>query len=359
MIGFVHDEIYKRHYNEPGHPESPSRLDAVSAAIDRFTSEHESKLFGNRTATMEELGLIHRSEYIRAIAETANREETRLDYETSASRFSFEAASKAVGSTIDAIESMLEGGVTATFSAVRPPGHHAESDKAMGFCIFNTAAIAARAAIDRLGVRRVAIVDWDVHHGNGTMHSLYDTDEVLYISIHQFPHYPGTGLISDVGSGKGEGFTINAPMPPGSGDASYEAAFTRIFVPVLRSYEPDLLIVSAGYDAHVLDSMSAMRLSSEAYGRMTGQLLGAYDSKSRFAVVLEGGYDFTALEEGVEHTLAAINGRNYGAELYGDGISRETGREVESDPPGVAAEGARVIEALARELSPYWPGLSG
>ncbi len=307
-IGIVADPLFRRHDNGPGHPESPERLDAVERGIARFAENAAYTLLGRRPATTEELAKVHSLDYIATVERTAARNITVLDGDTRANRFSYEVAVNAVGGAIDAVDSLLAGNVQAAFCAIRPPGHHAEFDRAMGFCIFNTAAVVALHALAKHRLTRIVIFDWDVHHGNGTMHCFYDDDRVLYVSLHQSPHYPGTGAIDEVGRGAGAGYTVNVPLPPGCGDADYLASVDEIVAPLLAGWAPELLIISAGYDAHHLDPLASMNLSSAAYGAVTSRTTGAVPASTPVLVVLEGGYDLTALEEGTLQTLTALSG---------------------------------------------------
>jgi acetoin utilization deacetylase AcuC-like enzyme len=213
----------------------------------------------------------------------------------------------------------------------------------MGFCLFNNVAIAAAFALHEHGLKRVLIVDWDVHHGNGTMHSFFDTDTVLYFSIHQYPHYPGTGAVAEIGRGSGKGYTVNVPLPGGQGDADYLYIFREIFVPIAREYAPELILISAGFDTHRNDPLASMGLSSAAYGAFTELLQGVADQccPGHLAITLEGGYDHTALSEGVAAVLSnLVSGESHLAEL-------QAGDQVNPDTRMVAEEVRRVH-------SPYW-----
>ncbi len=211
-----------------------------------------------------------------------------------------EAALKAAGGTIEAVRRVIAGEMRRAFCAVRPPGHHAEADRAMGFCIFNNVALGAASAL-QAGLKRIAIVDWDLHHGNGTQAAFYDTDRVLYISFHQSPHYPGTGAESEKGVGSGLGYTINIPMVAGSSDIDYRGAFDEIVIPALSNYKPQLIMISAGFDAHQDDPLGSLYLTTEYFGEMTRALreMAERYSNGRIVSVLEGGYNFAALKDSV------------------------------------------------------------
>ena len=263
-----------------------------------------------REATTEELGWVHSRDHIARIAASAERDHTDFDYETAGNRFSFSAAKSAAGAVIGGVDAVVAHPTRPAYALVRPPGHHAERSLPMGFCLFNNAAVAAEYAIRRHAFRRVFIYDWDVHHGNGTMHSFYDRTQVFYASVHQFPHYPGTGTAAEIGAGDGAGYTINLPMPPGGGDPEYRCVMAEIVLPAIRRYKPDIIIVSAGFDAHERDPLSAMNLSTEMYGDMTWMLRQAADEvcEGRLVFALEGGYDLTALADANSSVFHALCG---------------------------------------------------
>ena len=342
-IGICNEPLFTKHDNGVGHPESPKRLAAVDRGIEAFRTQYHGavRTLTSRPATVSELLLIHENHYLERVSATANRNWTALDHETATNRFSYDTALNAAGTSIDAAKMLIQGEVDTAFCAVRPPGHHAEGDRAMGFCIFNNAAIAARWAVTVGGLSRVALVDWDVHHGNGSMHSLYADPDILFISLHQYPHYPGTGRIDDVGAGKGEGYTLNVPSPPGWGDPEYRAVFDATILPVLEAYEPELIIVSAGFDAHYLDTISSIELTTPMYGYMANRLASVMPERNNILVILEGGYHMTALEESTFATL--------------EGLLCDTTRPV-SDP---AAGAASMISALRDAHARYWPTLDG
>ena len=355
-VGIVRDPLFKEHSNGFGHPESPERLDSIEKALKSFSLAEYLQEIDARDASFDELAMIHTKPYIRSIEATKGLPFTALDHETSAVAQSHAAAIRAVGSSIGAVDTVFDGSVSRACAFVRPPGHHAESSKAMGFCIFNNVAVAASHALGRSGVERVLILDWDVHHGNGTMHSFYKASEVLYISIHEFPHYPGTGRAGDVGHGAGEGFSVNAPMPPGLGDWAYSRVFEEIFLPISMEYDPDVILISAGFDAHQRDPLASMRLSSGMYGTMSDYLLEAADAccRGRLVAILEGGYDLDALSEGVTCMLESMI-RHEGRKAIEETM-QETGARAESLVEEATVE--RVIDDVRRALRPYWKSLS-
>jgi acetoin utilization deacetylase AcuC-like enzyme len=344
-VAVVRDPIYLKHSNGPMHPEGPERLLVIDRMLAEFPLKDQLVDIPPRDATFEELAWIHDENYIRRIEQTGESKFTVLDPDTSATSDSYAAALRAAGGTMEAVEAVLSGRFPAAFAFVRPPGHHAEAGRAMGFCLFNNVAVAAAYALRRHDLKRVLIVDWDVHHGNGTMHSFYDTDGALYFSVHQYPHYPGTGRIDEIGGGAGQGYTVNVPLFGGQGNDDYLFVFREILLPIAREYIPELILVSAGFDTHRNDPFASMDVSSSGYGQLTGILqdLARDCCPGRLAFTLEGGYDHSALSEGVADVLRTL-------------ISG-SGRILES-PEGVGAETRQVTEEVRRVLSPFWKSLS-
>ena len=292
-----------------------------------------------RPATVDEIGRIHAPEYVALIKETAGRA-VALDPDTFTSPHTWEAAQMAAGAAVTAVEHVLEAGSGArAFALVRPPGHHAEHGRAMGFCFFNSVAVAAAHA-RATGIARVAIVDFDVHHGNGTQWSFYDDPTVLFVSSHQYPYYPGTGAAEDVGRGGGAGFTLNVPLSAGATDADYEVAYSRLALPILKQFRPELVLVSAGFDAHMDDPLAGMRLTSEYFGRLMRAIADVADefSQGRLVAITEGGYDLVGLATSLRASIEAL-----------------AGRPVKNDAPtGPAPRGEAAIKAVAAHVSKYW-----
>jgi acetoin utilization deacetylase AcuC-like enzyme len=261
-------------------------------------------------ATRDELLLVHTPAHVDHIAATAGKRHGRLDPDTYTSEYSYETARLAVGGVLDVIDAVMEGNQRCGMALVRPPGHHAEDGRAMGFCLFNNVAVAARYLQQRHGLERVLVVDWDVHHGNGTQQIFYDDDGVLYASLHQYPLYPGTGAAQETGVGRGEGYTVNVPLPPGSGDGEYLAAMRSVLVPVAEQFEPQFVLISAGFDAHRNDPLAGMRVTEAGYAAMTSALLGVADRHcdGRVVAVLEGGYDVDSLVSSVEEVVRTMSG---------------------------------------------------
>ncbi|MDQ7782240.1 MAG: histone deacetylase [Desulfomonilaceae bacterium] len=306
--GIVRDPVYLQHDMGSFHPESPERLRVIYEMIDQSPLKLNLTEIPVRQATIDELSDNHDRRYVERIAATEGRLSTFLDPDTSTCAYSWEAASKAVGGIFNLLDAMMDGRIRNGFALVRPPGHHAEHHRAMGFCLFNNVALAARYAINGQGMERVAVVDWDLHHGNGTQNSFYTDPKVLFLSTHQFPHYPGTGRIAEVGNGPGEGFTVNVPLGLGAGDAEYVTVFHSVVAPLLEAYKPELILVSAGFDAHRNDPLGGMRLTEAGYEQMVRILMHlAKDLCSgRLVLTLEGGYDLAALRDSVELILSSL-----------------------------------------------------
>src|SRR4249920_3392861 len=258
-IILIHTDRFAEHQTPPGHPERPERAEVMDAVADRWR-QRGAEIVAPRAATTEQLARVHDPEYLRQISETAGQS-SQLDPDTYTSPESHDVALMAAGAAIDAVERVMAGSHAAAVAMVRPPGHHAERGRAMGFCLYNNVAVAAAHARAQ-GAAKVAIVDYDVHHGNGTQH-IFETDpHVLYISTHQFPYYPGTGAADEIGRGAGLGFTVNLPLEAGAVDEDYRTVFTEVVLPVLNQFEPVLLLISAGFDAHERDPLGGMRLTT-------------------------------------------------------------------------------------------------
>ena len=290
----------------PEHPDGPERLEAIEqalAAVDWLGWERRRA----PAAGEAELELIHTPAHIRRIRELALGGGGAVDADTVVGAASYHAALHAVGGVCAMTTALLGDEASVAFCGVRPSGHHAEPDRAMGFCLFNNVAIAAELAIRRLGAERVFVLDWDVHHGNGTAEAFRRRSDVLFASIHQAGIYPGTGALADAGSGEGEGYTINLPVPAGSGEEVWLSLLEHIVVPVAQEFRPDLLLLSAGFDAHRADPLADCRLETDSFARMARQLRDLAGGLAvPLGIVLEGGYEPVALAESVQATLAAL-----------------------------------------------------
>jgi len=300
------------HLTPPGHPERVERFEVMQVVASEF-GKRGGHVESPRRVTDQEITRIHDADYLTAIKETAGRA-VALDPDTFTSPGTFEAAYLAAGAAVTAVEHVLDGPAgTRALALVRPPGHHAERHRAMGFCLFNNIAIAAAAARAH-GLNRVAIVDYDVHHGNGTQWSFYNDPSVLFISSHQYPYYPGTGAAGDIGTSAGAGFTINLPLSAGATDADYELVYSKMALPILRQFRPQLILISAGFDAHMNDPLAGMRLTSPYFGHLTSAIVAVADEccEGRLVAVTEGGYDLAALAESLRASIRALEGDTKG-----------------------------------------------
>lgn len=342
-IGLVYHPDYLIH-TQAQHPERKERLEYILAALEEPRLEKKIVMLEPEAASVDLVALVHDPGYIKSVGEACMRGERYLDMDTYIVSRSYQVALLAVGGVLAGLKKVLEGEYRKVFALVRPPGHHAERSRAMGFCLFNNAAVAAAVARWDYGIERVAIVDWDVHHGNGTQH-IFETDPaVLYISLHQSPAYPGTGQVRETGRGAGEGFTVNIPLPAGCGDADYLLFYDRIIIPLLDAFKPELLIVSAGQDAYHRDPLAGMALTHRGYYRMAEALAGAAmrNCGGRMLLCLEGGYHLQGQAGAVLQVLNAA----------GD-WGRPVAEESASFGPGVAAQ-HRLQEVLAVQ-GKYWP----
>ncbi len=327
------DPASERHVNHLAGVEAPQRFPAALAGVEEALRDGVRVEWRScRQAGDDALAAVHDPDYLALLREMSAAGEGYLSADTALGAGSWEAASLASGAACSAVESALAG--ETAFAISRPPGHHAGRDYGMGFCLTNHAAVAAGYALAR-GVGRVALLDWDVHHGNGTQDIFYADDRVLYLSVHQSPFYPGTGRCGEVGEGEGAGFTVNVPLPAASGEDLYAAAFAGVFVPVLREFRPGLIVISAGFDAHAADLLGGMALEMDSFARfaaLLSSLAGELEAAS-LALVLEGGYNLEALAGSVAATM----------------------RGVGQDPPGWEYTGSvGPVEESRKALAPFW-----
>ena len=307
--GLVYHPAYLDHDMGAGHPESPNRLRAILQQLERSGTAGRVKKIEPRKAEDEWITQIHSPSYLAALnTHQPASGRVALDADTSMSPGSLSAAYLAAGGALAGVDAIMRGDVEHAFCAVRPPGHHAETARAMGFCLFNNVAIAARYVQKKYSLSRVLIVDWDVHHGNGTQHSFEQDPSILFFSTHQYPHYPGTGRATERGIGAGEGFTINVPMDAGDGDDEYHAIFLNVLLPAAEAFKPDFVIVSAGFDAHRDDPLANMGLTEAGYSDLTGLVVGLAKrhAQGRLLSALEGGYNLTALGASVDAHLKVL-----------------------------------------------------
>jgi acetoin utilization deacetylase AcuC-like enzyme len=297
--GYLIDNIYLHH--EPGsrHPESPSRLQAVGRALVTIGAHERWQEIEPRPAQLEELELVHHASLLDRVEKASRRAPSYLDPDTIVCHDSYRVALFASGGVLECTEALLTGQIRNFFAFVRPPGHHAEPEKSMGFCLFNNVAVAATWARVAYGLERVAIVDFDVHHGNGTQACFYDNPHVFFVSSHQFPFYPGTGEIHEIGIREGRGYTLNFPLPDGTGDDTFVPIYSRIVAPVLEQYRPQLILVSAGFDGHYKDPLGGLNITRQGFASAAASLIRVAEAccDGRIGFVLEGGYSMQALED--------------------------------------------------------------
>jgi acetoin utilization deacetylase AcuC-like enzyme len=317
-VGYVYGPVYLKH-DTGQHVENAGRLEAILSHLEKTGLKKQLTLIEPRPALVEEIALVHQRQYIEEIEETARRGGGWLDSDTVMSPESYEVALYAAGGVIRAVEAVMAGEVASAFALVRPPGHHATSSRAMGFCLFNNIAIATQYALAKYKLERILIIDFDVHHGNGTQETFYHNPSVMYISTHQYPFYPGTGSVEESGSGAAEGTNINIPLPAGCGDSEYLKVFEQIIVPAARRFNPQLILVSAGYDPHWADGLAMMQVSVTGFSQMVRIIKGLADELcgGRLVFTLEGGYNLNALAASVKATFDVLLGNSIDDPLGG------------------------------------------
>ncbi len=310
QTGLITSPYFLRHDTGPNHPESPKRLESVLERLQTSPVWSSLKHLYPRPATASELTRVHPSGYLKWLEESCGGGLSVLDGEdTVVCSESFQVALQAAGGVIRAVEQVFTGEIGNAFCAIRPPGHHAELEEAMGFCLFNNAAVAARTAQEQFGAEKILILDWDVHHGNGTQHLFEEDPTVHFISLHEFPLYPGTGAKDETGKGDGLGTTTNFPLKARGGDELYMDIFENVLPDIVMGFKPDFIILSAGFDAHVRDPLASMKVSKEGFARMTDVMTGlaAETCRGKLVSILEGGYDLQGLSESVEAHLIQLD----------------------------------------------------
>ena len=343
--GVVCHNLYKEHLAGSPHVESPERLQVIYDMLDAADMAGKFLSVSPRPATHDELAWVHSHSHIERVAATEGKAHVSLDPDTQTTPLSYQAAKLAVGGLFSLVDNIFDGSIENGFALVRPPGHHAERDRAMGFCLFNNVALGARYAMNTYGVKKILIIDWDLHHGNATQNSFYTDPDVLYFSTHQYPYYPGTGGLREAGDGDGTGLTVNVPLSPGYGDGDFFKIFEQILSPIASTFEPELIFVSAGFDTYVGDPLGGMKVTPQGYAAMTRLImdLAKQYASGRVAITLEGGYHLTGLRESVKAVLK---------ELVGDSVL--TPSNLEALEKGTAPP---IVDDVIQVQEPYWPTL--
>lgn len=309
MIDLFYDDAMMAHDPGEGHPERPERLlalrDGLKARLDPSVVRWRQPV----AASVEQVAAVHDPRLVEAL-EKVRGMRAQLDADTAVSEGSMQAVYLAAGAAIGAVTAVVNGDADQAVALVRPPGHHAEAGRPMGFCVFNNVAIAAQHAISKLGLKRVLVLDWDVHHGNGTQHSFEERSDILFTSVHRYPFYPGTGALHEQGKGRGVGYTVNLPLTAPMGDGDYRLLFESVISPIAQSFSPELVIISAGFDAHRLDPLGGMTLSGEGFATLMAQVhaIARECCEAKTVLVLEGGYSLRGLVEGVASCAEVLAG---------------------------------------------------
>jgi acetoin utilization deacetylase AcuC-like enzyme len=352
--GFVYHEDYLRHdtgYHgeyEPHidtgyHPENAERLISIMRGMEERNLTKKTERILPVRASREQIEYVHTAAYVQKVEALCKSGGGMLDPDTPLCSATYDIALLAAGGLIKAIDAVMDESneLRRVFALVRPPGHHANSNRGRGFCVFNNVAIAAEQLKREYGAKRILIADWDVHHGNGTQEVFFEDPSVLYFSTHQYPHYPGTGWINEVGKGDGTGFTVNVPLPIGTGDAGYVYALTSILMPIAREFRPDFVLVSSGFDAHAADPLASMAVTSQGFGLFTDVVMAIAHEQcaGRAVIALEGGYDLNAIAESVLAVFESL--------IAGD-------RELESRVVSVSEREMRRIEEIKEVQKDYW-----
>ena len=345
-VVIFYDPIFEDHETGYGHPERPERLPAALEMMRETGLIPQVEVVTPRPTSPEIISMVHTEDYVEKVRKMAEVGGGHLDMDTTLSSDSYAAALKAAGALVDSVEGSMGGKFKRAFCLVRPPGHHALPSRGMGFCLFNNVAIAAQYALENSGVEKVMIVDWDAHHGNGTQDIFYRDNRVLYVSLHQYPHYPGTGWVTEIGTSLGEGLTVNVPFPAGTGEEQYLEAFDRLILPLGRKFGPDLLMISAGYDGHHRDLLCSMKLVAGSYAKMTRRLMELAEGlcEGRVVATLEGGYNLQGQARSIARTVAEFAG-----------INLDRMPDEEDPEPSTYVEKAKTVIQEATDLhKPFW-----
>ena len=309
-VGLICDNVYQEHITSDYHPEHPNRLAAINAVLDTEEMRNRFTLLQPREATGEEIQRVHTGSYFQRIESTSNCGHMQLDPDTHLSSETYRVAKLAAGGLCLLIDKLFSGEIHNGFALIRPPGHHAEQDRGMGFCIYNNVAVAARYAQEKGLAEKVLIIDWDLHHGNGTQHTFESDASVLYFSTHQFPFYPGTGRGEEIGIGDGTGYTVNIPLPGGQDEGDFVYIYREILHPIADQFKPDLILVSAGFDIYRQDPLGSMGVTETGFSDMTRILMKVADAhcQGRILFTLEGGYHIQGQAQGVKNVLNTLHG---------------------------------------------------
>jgi len=334
--GIAFDPIFLKH-DQQGHPENAKRLESIIFGLQEKGLLEKVKHINSRSAEIDEIAICHKKEYVEYVKEFCKKGGGYFDPDTYSNQNSYTAAATAIGSSIDLVKAVIEGELKNGFALLRPPGHHALANRSMGFCLFGNIAIAAKVALTQSGVSKVAIVDFDVHHGNGTQALVGDDPNILFISSHQYPFYPGTGSIREIGDGEAEGTIVNIPLQAGVGDNGFKSVYKKIVIPLLERFKPELILVSAGYDAHWEDPLANLNLSLTGYNWISRELIKSAEKicNSKIVFFLEGGYNLQVLSDGVANTIRGL----LGIELFEDPLGKPNDEEPDIE---------RVINELIR-----------
>jgi len=304
----VYNNFYLKHYNGPNHPENAGRLTAIKKALDKWDLNYKMTIKTPRPATDKEIEIVHDKNYIKKIKDLSKSGSfSYLDPDTAVTEYTYECALLAAGGCFTGLDLIFDekSQYSKFFALVRPPGHHAFKNRGSGFCIFNNIALTARYAQIKHNIKKITIIDFDAHHGNGTQNLFYEDSSVFYISFHQYPHYPGTGDFNEIGIGNGRGFNLNFPFVSQTGEADYLTAMIDIVIPLIEKFKPELFLVSAGYDSHLLDPLSSLTLVEESYYKLMYIIsyLSYRYSAGRTGILLEGGYDYNSTASSVLKTI--------------------------------------------------------
>jgi acetoin utilization deacetylase AcuC-like enzyme len=327
--GILYDSIFLKH-DQSNHPESAKRLVSINNLLKEKQLIEKLELINSREADINEISICHTGEYVQYVKDFCEKGGGYFDPDTYSNKFSFKAAATAVGGSIDITASVINGEMKNGFALVRPPGHHALANRSMGFCLFGNIAISAKFALSQPGIKKVAIVDIDVHHGNGTQALIGNDPNILFISSHQFPFYPGTGSIREIGTGDAENTIINIPLKAGVGDEGFKSVYKSVIIPYLEKFQPDLILVSAGYDAHWKDPLANLNLSLNGYQWISNELIKIAEKVCSGKVIffLEGGYNLQVLSYGVANTIRSL----LGIDFFEDPLGKSSEQEPDIQP---------------------------